>query len=226
MLAVGTANETEVYSLQTTPRYTELLEELASGALHDRARGTGRWNLMRQITSGRLHQSSTGSSARGTAGFSSRSHASESRQKTRSRGDHQLHRSHTSGLSRGSGHSRIRKLSRGSTFGAIKLGMNRTEWLDPLFTCEPLALYQELFAQQGTVSLAGHILAVGAAKLITVVDLDSGATLLQSPRSGRVRCVTLSSGGSLLVSGSFDSTLEMVDMTAGARLHHHRTVRV
>ena len=67
------------------------------------------------------------------------------------------------------------------------------------------------------------MLAVGAAKLITVVDLNTGATILKSHRHGRVRCVSLSASGSYVVSGSFDSTLELVDMTAGARLHHFVT---
>ena len=116
-----------------------------------------------------------------------------------------------------------RALHRAVTYGALHVNDPNSEWPEPLYTCEPLALYHDLSAQQGAVSLAGHVLAVGAGKLITVVDLNTGATLCKSPRSGRVRCVALSSGGNLLISGSFDSTLEMVDLTAGARLHHHRT---
>ena len=94
-----------------------------------------------------------------------------------------------------------------------------------MYTCEPLALYQDLLAQQGTVALSDHLLAVGAAKRITVVDLNTGATLLKNQRQGRVRCVTLSVGGNYVISGSFDSTLELLDITAGARLYHHTTVR-
>ena len=33
-------------------------------------------------------------------------------------------------------------------------------WRDPLLTCEPLALFAGLLAQQGAVALAGHLLAV------------------------------------------------------------------
>ena len=53
-----------------------------------------------------------------------------------------------------------RRLSRSATFGAVSSG----EWPEPLYTCEPLALHADLLAQQGTVALSDHLLAVGAAK--------------------------------------------------------------
>lgn len=249
-LAVGTANETEVYSLRTTPRHAEYLKELEgnwrNGASSRRWRGLrGRAASPSAHGSGRITPGSSGRSesrdrkgdrlfeltrqASDVAGLQNAFTAAKARNSRASfSGAPSATRVETR-FSKASGDAnnkpRISLFRSATRTLAHDTSFVQAEWPDPLYACEPLALYPDLLAQQGNVALSDHLLAVGAAKRITVVDLNTGATILKNQRMGRVRCVTLSSGGVYVCSGSFDSTLELVDMTAGARLHHHNTVR-
>jgi hypothetical protein len=63
-----------------------------------------------------------------------------------------------------------------------------------------------------------RILAVGGNQLVSVFDIQTGATLRKMPRDGRVRCVALSNDGSTLVVGGFDRKVVLHGVDEGANL--------
>ena len=161
-LAVGTANETEVYSLTRTPRYSSYMHELDHHGDRSLSHGHRRWHgAIRSLTHGRrptpeLRTSAAAQKLRTTVG--------EARSSLRD------------SVARATGDASVRRrMKRSRTFGADMVSLG--EWPEPMYTCEPLALYQDLLAQQGTVALSDHLLAVGAAKRITVVDLNTHEVL-------------------------------------------------
>eukprot|EP00966_Prymnesium_polylepis_P298393 6895192-Prymnesium_polylepis.2 len=77
----------------------------------------------------------------------------------------------------------------------------------------------DLCAYQGGVAFSGEgkeTLAIAGANLVTVLDMETHATVRQLQRDNRVRCVGMSSDGSAVVFGGFGKTLEVHALDGGA----------
>lgn len=103
----------------------------------------------------------------------------------------------------------------GGTGGDVEVRLVRTTIVEPL-------LFLDCPAQQGGVAFSkeGGKLAIGGSQLVTVFDIISGGTILKQPRDGRVRCVALTSGGSIVVVGGFDRKATLHNIDSGTGLSH------
>mgnify|MGYP006162579187 CR=1 FL=1 len=77
-------------------------------------------------------------------------------------------------------------------------------------------------AQQGGIafSASSNVVAIGGGQLVTVYDMQTGATLAKISRDARVRCVSLSSSGTMLVIGGFDKKVMLTNLSSGTQLKH------
>ena len=90
-------------------------------------------------------------------------------------------------------------------------------------TCEVEPLTVLAFsAQQGGISWAAssNVVVVGGQQLVTVYDVQTGATLAKTKKTARVRCVALSRCGNKLVVGGFDKKVSFSTLSSGTQLKH------
>ena len=85
-------------------------------------------------------------------------------------------------------------------------------WERPLYQVEPLIFLDDCTCSSGGVafSRAGTKLAVAGDQLVTIVDVATGGTLRKRPSAQRVKCVTLSENGSIVVYGGFDKKVMLL----------------
>ena len=90
---------------------------------------------------------------------------------------------------------------------------------DFAYFCEPL-LVLDCPATQGGVAFSSHSqLAIGGNQLVHVFDLQTGGMVAKLEREDRVRCVSLSDDGKILLMGGFDKKVLLHQLHRGANFY-------
>eukprot|EP00966_Prymnesium_polylepis_P140926 3254531-Prymnesium_polylepis.1 len=93
----------------------------------------------------------------------------------------------------------------------------------PLLGITPVS-YFECSVYQGGVSLSddvGSMLAIGGNQVVSVYSIANGGAIRQMERAGRVRCVSLSRDGSILIAGGFDKKVTLTLVECGAQMYSY-----